>query len=79
MLALQRRNSAVGIIQPLGPLLQENKSLLDPRKGLVFVGQKTHSKVKPRDVVLKRSEAVYLYLRARKETNKMLQAIEFIE
>jgi len=54
--ALLRRNSAVGVIQPLGPLFQENKSLLDPEEGgvgFLSVGQKTRSKVKPRDVVLR--------------------------
>jgi len=53
--ALLRHNSAVGVIQPLGPLFQENKSLLDPEEGLVFCRsvKKTRSKVKPRDVVLR--------------------------
>jgi len=27
---------SVGVIQPFGPLFQENKSLLDPEEGLVF-------------------------------------------
>lgn len=49
--ALQRRNSAVGIIQPLGPLLQEDKSLLNSRKGVGFCRSKNSLESKPRDVV----------------------------